>query len=88
MRRRHCDTDQRSARRRRLVFRIEIPDLLWRGLGAYAIRCVPKHHISLRVNVTILEGAEVRIGFYGRGGRILRGDTSEGAEGPEGWPRG
>ena len=24
-------------------------------------------------NVTILEGAEVRIGFYGRGGRILRG---------------
>ena len=39
-------------------------------------------------NVTILEGAEVRIGFYGRGGRILRGDTPEGAEGPEGWPRG
>ena len=38
--------------------------------------------------VTILEGAEVRIGFYGRGGRILRGDTPEGAEGPEGWPRG
>ena len=38
--------------------------------------------------VTILEGAEVRIGFYGRGGRILRGFTSEGAEGPEGWPRG
>ena len=38
--------------------------------------------------VTILEGAEVRIGFYGRGGRILRGDTSEGAEGPEGWPLG
>ena len=38
--------------------------------------------------VTILEGAEVRVGFYGRGGGILRGDTSEGAEGPEGWPRG
>ena len=38
--------------------------------------------------VTILEGAEVRIGFYGRGGRILRGDTPEGAEGPKGWPRG
>ena len=34
--------------------------------------------------VTILEGAEVRVGFYGRGGRILRGDTSEGAKGPRG----
>ena len=34
-------------------------------------------------SVTILEGAEVRIGFYGRGGRILRGDAPEGAEGPE-----
>ena len=42
---------------------------------------------SLKV-MPILEGAEVRIGFYGQGGRILRGDTSEGAEGPEGWPRG
>ena len=43
---------------------------------------------NLRIMVKILEGAEVRIGFYGRGGRILRGDTPEGAEGPEGWSRG
>ena len=27
--------------------------------------------------VTILEGAEVRIRFYGRGGGIFRGDTPE-----------
>ena len=47
--RRHCDTDQRSARRRCLVFRSEIPDLLWRRPSAYAMRCVPKYHISLWV---------------------------------------
>ena len=42
----------------------------------------------IKANLTKLEGAEVRIGFYDRVGRIIRGDTSKGAEGPEGWPRG
>ena len=51
--------------------------------GEWDLQAMPKYEV-----VTILEGAEVRIGFYGRGGRILRGDTPEGAEGPEGWPRG
>ena len=54
-----------------------------------AIEVIQDHHFSPTHNmgiVTILEGAEVRIGFYGQGGRILRGDTPEGAEGPEGWP--
>ena len=37
---------------------------------------------------TILEGAEVRIVFYGLGGGILRRDTPEGAEGPGERPRG
>ena len=38
-------------------------------------------------NVTILEGAEVRIGFYSRGGRDPPRVTPEGAKGPEGWPQ-
>ena len=45
-------------------------------------------HTHSQFIVTILEGAEVSIGFYGQGGGILRGDTPEGAEGLEGWPRG
>ena len=36
--------------------------------------------------VTILEGAEVRIGFYDRGGRDQPRGHPEGAEGPEGCP--
>ena len=39
-------------------------------------------------NVTILEGAEVRLELYSRGGCILQGDTPEGAEGQEGWTLG
>ena len=39
-------------------------------------------------NVTILEGAEVCIGFYDRVGRDQLRGPPEGAEGPEGCPRG
>ena len=43
---------------------------------------------EMRSVVTILEGAEVRIGFYDRGGRDQPRGHPEGAEGPEGCPRG
>ena len=41
---------------------------------ATPIRDIPRDVLSIRVsNVTILEGAEVRIGFYGRGGGSSEG---------------
>ena len=71
---------------------VELEDFKYGGTNITAFRLVDPGQRGVQerkhCNVTILEGAEVRIGFYGRGGRILRGDTSEGAEGPEGWPRG
>ena len=45
-----------------------------------------ERRLAERVNVTILEGAEVRIGFYDRGGRDQPRGHPEGAEGPEGCP--
>ena len=56
-----------------------------------AIEVIQDHHFSPTHNmgiVTILEGAEVRIGFYDRVGRDQPRGHPEGAEGPEGWPRG
>ena len=44
--------------------------------------------LVLFISVTILEGAKVRIGFYDRGGRDQPRGHPEGAEGPEGCPRG